>query len=142
MQIDIGKVSLIKTLDIYSRQLEGIFTNELITYQSGFAYIDITHSPFSSKIVNNLVRQGIPFSFYPLNLSEYIEHTRYTVEGEVDVTKVLLADYVLLPHELIGLTGQELLDKVAEHTNMVKEESWDDQFDNGNLYSVRQFMEV
>ena len=47
MQIDIGKVSLIKTLDIYSRQLEGIFTNELITYQSGFVYIDITHSPFS-----------------------------------------------------------------------------------------------
>lgn len=142
MQIDIGKVRLIKTLDIYKGQLEGIFTDELITYQSGFAYIDITHAPFSSKIVNNLLRQGIPFSFYPLNLSEYIEHTRYTVEGELDTYKVLLADYILLPHELTGLTGQELLDKVTEHTNKVKEESWDDQFDNGNLYSVRQFMEV
>lgn len=142
MQIDIGKVRLIKTLDIYKGQLEGIFTDELITYQSGFAYINITHAPFTSKIVNNLLRQGIPFSFYPLNLSEYIEHTRYTVEGELDVSKVLLADYILLPHELIGLTGQELLDKVTEHTNKVKEVSWDDQFDNGNLYSVRQFMEV
>ena len=142
MQIDIGKVRLIKTLDIYKGQLEGIFTDELITYQSDFAYINITHTPFTSKMVNNLLRRGIPFSFYPLNLSEYIEHARYTVEGGLDTTKVLLADYILLPQNLIGLTGQELLDKVAEHTNMVKEESWDDQFDNGNLYSVRQFMEV
>lgn len=142
MQIDIGKVRLIKTLDIYKGQLEGIFTDELITYQSGFAYINITHAPFTSEIVNTLLRQGIPFSFYPLSLSEYIKHTRYTVEGELDTTKVLLADYILLPQNLIGLTGQELLDKVAEHTNMMKEESWDDQFDNGNLYSVRQFMEV
>ena len=142
MQMAIGKVRLIKTLDIYRGQLEDIFTNGIISYQSGFAYIDITHSPYSSKVVNSLLRQGIPFSFYPLNLSEYIEHTRYTVEGEMDATEVLLADYILLPHELTGLTGQELLDKVAEHTNLVKETSWDDQFDNGKLYSVRQFMEV
>ena len=42
---------------------------------------------------------------------------------------------------VINMAPADIAAKVAQHHQSVNEPSWDDQYSNGNLYSVKQFME-
>lgn len=140
MSIAIGRHKVIKTLSRYKKRLEAIFPPENIDYDGVFCFINLK-SVNRIDCANTLKTQGIPHDYYPTDLAEEIRYTRFTDEGELDVSSTLLADYILFPGDLINMAPADIVAKVAQHHQSVNEPSWDDQYSNGNLYSVKQFME-
>ena len=136
----IGRDHTLKALAVHESRLQSLFEHDVVMLIGGFTYVNL-RADISLDKLGRLVEQGLPFNYYPTDLSKSIIYTRFNEDGTTTVTENLLGEYILIPEELIDLTAAQLFDKVQEHAASIKEPSWDDQEDLGYLYTIKKFME-
>ena len=129
VQIPIGNRARVKTILVdkkVSTQLDG-----------NFCYV-IYHSN-ETPALNSYKKMGIAFNYFPDSLGQLISTVRFSNEGKMIEEVVPMLNFIINPFEL----SEDIEGTMAKASSMVKtvDRGWENQVENGNLYSVSKLME-
>lgn len=89
--------------------------------------------------LDSFKKMGVAFNYFPDSLVNSIVIVRFTNEGKMIEETCPMSDFIINPFEL----SEDIGGTMAKASSLVKvmDRGWENQVENGNLYSVSKLME-
>lgn len=129
VQIPLGNKERVKTILV--DKMADIRTD------NNFCYVDYHSIEIPS--LDSYKKMGIAFNYFPNSISLPITTVRFTNEGKMIEETYPMYNFIINPFEL----SEDASEAVARASRLVKtmDSGWENQVENGNLYSVSKLME-
>lgn len=84
-------------------------------------------------------KMGVAFNYFPDSLGQSVVTVRFSNEGKMIEEAYPMSDFIINPFELT----EDVSEAMAKASRLVKimDSGWENQVENGNLYSVSKLME-
>ena len=102
-----------------------------------FCYI--AYHLLDTPSLDSYKKMGIAFNYFPDSLNQSVVTVRFTETGTMIEESIPMSSFIINPFELT----EDISEAVAKANQLVKEmdRGWENQVENGNLYSVSKLME-
>lgn len=129
LQIPLGNKERVKTILV--DKMADIRTD------NNFCYVDYHSIEIPS--LDSYKKMGIAFNYFPDSLGQSIVTVRFSNEGKMIEEAVPMLIFLINPFELT----EDVHEAMAKASYAVKfaDRGWENQVENGNLYSVSKLME-
>lgn len=129
LQIPLGNKERVKTI-LVDKMVD-------IRTDNNFCYVDYHSIEIPS--LDSYKKMGIAFNYFPDSLSRAIVSVRFTNEGKMIEEAIFMSQFIINPFELSEDIGGTM-DR-ASRLVKIMDSGWENQVENGNLYSVSKLME-
>ena len=129
VQIPIGNRARVKTIlvdKMADSHLDG-----------NFCYI--SYHSIETPSLDSYKKMGIAFNYFPDSLNQSVVTVRFTETGTMIEESIPMSSFIINPFELT----EDISEAVAKANQLVSDmdSGWENQVENGNLYSVSKLME-
>ena len=129
VQIPLGNSARVKT----------ILVDKLVDIQEDDNFCYIRYLTGDTPNLDSYKKMGIAFNYFPDSLGHLIFTVRFSNEGRLIEVSTPMSDFIINPFELTENIG-EAAAKASRSIEFV-DRGWENQVENGNLYSVSKLME-
>lgn len=129
LQIPLGNKERVKTI-LVDKMVDTRTDNN-------FCYVDYHSIEIPS--LDSYKKMGIAFNYFPDSLNMPVVTVRFTNEGKLIEETYPMCNFIINPFEL----SEDIGGAVTRASSLVKimDGGWENQVENGNLYSVSKLME-
>lgn len=120
-------------------RVENILSDKIATNRTDINFCYILYHPLDNPTLDSYKKMGVAFNYFPVNLSEAVVTVRFTKEGKMMEETIALSLFIINPFELSEDISAATTK--AFHSNRFVDRGWENQVENGNLYSVSKLME-
>lgn len=129
LQIPLGNKERVKT----------ILVDKMVDIRTDNNFCYVVYHTLEDPVLDSYKKMGIAFNYFPDSLSRAIVSVRFTNEGKMIEEAIFMSQFIINPFEL----SEDIGGTMARASRLVKimDSGWENQVENGNLYSVSKLME-
>lgn len=120
-------------------RVETILEDEISFNRTDDNFCYIVYRPVTNPSLDSYKKMGVAFNYFPNKLSEAVVTVRFSSGGKLVEEAYPVSDFIINPFEL----SEDIDEAKAKAIRLVKfvDRGWENQVENGNLYSVSKLME-
>lgn len=129
VQIPIGNKARVQT----------ILVDKGATTRTDGNFCYVIYSKHESPNLDSYKKMGIAFNYFPDSFGQFIVTVRFSNKGKLMEETYSMLNFIINPFELTDNANEA----TVRATHLVREmnSGWENQVENGNLYSVSKLME-
>lgn len=129
VQIPLGNKERVKT----------ILVEKMATIQTDDNFCYVVYHTLEDPVLDSYKKMGIAFNYFPDSLSRAVVTVRFTNEGRLIEDVISMYHFIVNPFELTEDINKAMTK--ASYAIKFADRGWENQVENGNLYSVSKLME-
>ena len=129
VQIPIGNEARVKT----------ILVDKHVSTRTDENFCYIAYHLLDTPSLDSYKKMGIAFNYFPDSFNQSVVIVRFTDEGKMKEETCPMTSFIVNPFELIE-NAREATTRVSLLVKHM-DSGWENQVENGNLYSVSKLME-
>lgn len=120
-------------------RVETILVDKHVSRRKDENFCYIVYHLLEIPSLDSYKKMGIAFNYFPDSFSQHISTVRFSNEGKLIELLIPMSDFIINPFELTEDIGKAAV-KASRSVEFV-DKGWENQVENGNLYSVSKLME-